>query len=48
MKKIFICFVFLFSITSCNAGKLNENNLQSDSIRYPVFADKFIPQIQKH
>jgi len=41
MKKIFICFVFLFSITSCNAGKLNENNLQADSIRYPVFADKF-------
>jgi len=43
MKKIFCCFVLLLTINSCKAEKFNSNNKDSDSTRYPVFADQFYP-----
>ncbi len=43
MKKILYCFVFLFLVSSCKGEKPNVGNSRPDSIRQPVFADKFYP-----
>ncbi len=43
MKKILCCVVFLFLVSSCKGEKPAPGNSQADSIRQPVFADKFYP-----
>jgi len=43
MKRIFCCIVFLFLVSSCKGEKSATIGSQADSIRQPVFADKFYP-----
>lgn len=43
MKKVLCCVVFLFLVSSCKGEKPAPGNSQADSIRQPVFADKFYP-----